>query len=304
MGKWMAAGSPLTTCHFASSVQAFGNYRGAAPNQTITDRDFTGQPQNRAVELLYYQARFYVPGIGRFASADTLVPDHKNPQQFNRYTYALNNTLKYVDPTGHYIILPSCWLCKVEIDISQWSSLSVNVASGVCLVAGCHVNREEGTLTGPTQQEVIDSSLLNMAGPLGMVSLPATQAGRNIVGKTLGEAFERAADFGIQTFRKLGQDLGVGSGLQRHHIIEQRFARELGIANTDDMLSVALTREEHQRFTTYCLIINCYRRGSGCLIIGVTLVAARACANCHRFGGVTALDSAADTGAASAICRQ
>jgi hypothetical protein len=45
----------------------FGSYRGAAPNQTITDRDFTGQPQNRAVGLLYYQARFYVPGIGRTA---------------------------------------------------------------------------------------------------------------------------------------------------------------------------------------------------------------------------------------------
>ena len=42
----------------------FGNYRGAAPTQTVTDRDFTGQPQNRAVGLLYYQARFYVPVNG------------------------------------------------------------------------------------------------------------------------------------------------------------------------------------------------------------------------------------------------
>jgi hypothetical protein len=41
----------------------FGSYRGTAPNQTITDRDFTGQPQNRAVGLLYYQARFYAPYI-------------------------------------------------------------------------------------------------------------------------------------------------------------------------------------------------------------------------------------------------
>jgi hypothetical protein len=37
--------------------------------QTITDRDFTGQPQNRAVGLLYYQARFYVPGIGWLIAA-------------------------------------------------------------------------------------------------------------------------------------------------------------------------------------------------------------------------------------------
>jgi RHS repeat-associated protein len=46
-------------------VQAFGAYRGAAPNQTITDRDFTGQPQNREVGLLYYNARYYVPYLDR-----------------------------------------------------------------------------------------------------------------------------------------------------------------------------------------------------------------------------------------------
>ncbi len=103
----MAAGSPPTTCRFASSVQAFGNHRGAAPTQTVTNRDFTGQPQNRAVGLLYYQARFYVPGIGRFASADTLVPDPADPQQYNRYSYSLNNPVRYTDPTGHSCYNPS-----------------------------------------------------------------------------------------------------------------------------------------------------------------------------------------------------
>ena len=85
----------------------FCNYRGTAPNQTITDRDFTGQPQNRAVGLLYYQARFYVPSIGRFASADTLVPDPANPQSWNRYSYVNNQPLVYNDPTGHW--LESAW---------------------------------------------------------------------------------------------------------------------------------------------------------------------------------------------------
>ncbi|MCL4872115.1 MAG: hypothetical protein KJ063_24400 [Anaerolineae bacterium] len=51
--------------------------------------------------LLYYNARFYVPGIGRFANADTIVPDPVNPQQLNRYAYVLGNPLSYFDPTGH-----------------------------------------------------------------------------------------------------------------------------------------------------------------------------------------------------------
>jgi hypothetical protein len=31
-----------------------------------------------------------------------MVPDGKNPQQFNRYAYALNNPIKDTDPTGHF----------------------------------------------------------------------------------------------------------------------------------------------------------------------------------------------------------
>lgn len=48
-------------------------------------------------------ARYYLPGIGRFASADTVVPDPDDIQAWNRYSYVSNNPLKYVDPSGH------CW---------------------------------------------------------------------------------------------------------------------------------------------------------------------------------------------------
>jgi RHS repeat-associated protein len=37
---------------------------------------------------------------GRFLSADPSVPDEGNPQEYNRYTYAGNNPLTRVDPTG------------------------------------------------------------------------------------------------------------------------------------------------------------------------------------------------------------
>lgn len=40
--------------------------------------------------------------IGRFLTADTVVPNHFNPQRLNRYSYCRNNPLIYVDPTGHY----------------------------------------------------------------------------------------------------------------------------------------------------------------------------------------------------------
>jgi RHS repeat-associated protein len=79
----------------------FGGYRGSAPSQSITDRDFTGQRENMELGLLYYNARFYAPALGKFISADTIIPNPANPQSYNRYAYVLNRALNFTDPTGH-----------------------------------------------------------------------------------------------------------------------------------------------------------------------------------------------------------
>jgi len=39
--------------------------------------------------------------LGRFLSADTIVPNPANPQDLNRYSYVRNNPLRYTDPTGN-----------------------------------------------------------------------------------------------------------------------------------------------------------------------------------------------------------
>ena len=67
-----------------------------------TDRLFTGQFVISSDDRFYFfKARYYDAMIGKFAQADTVVPDAKNPQALNRYAYALNNPLRFVDPTGH-----------------------------------------------------------------------------------------------------------------------------------------------------------------------------------------------------------
>jgi RHS repeat-associated protein len=77
----------------------FGEYRNSTGN-VATDRLFTGQRLD-STGLYYYNARYYDPQIGRFISADTIVPDWTNPQSMNRYSYCLDNPLKYIDPSGH-----------------------------------------------------------------------------------------------------------------------------------------------------------------------------------------------------------
>jgi len=46
--------------------------------------------------------RFYDPVLGRFLSPDPYVQAPDNPQNFNRYSYCLNNPLKYTDPSGEF----------------------------------------------------------------------------------------------------------------------------------------------------------------------------------------------------------
>jgi RHS repeat-associated protein len=75
--------------------------KGAFP----TDYGFTGQIFDNTIGLYFYKSRWYNDKIGRFISADTLVPNVANPQDINRYSYVRNNPLRYTDPSGHYILL-------------------------------------------------------------------------------------------------------------------------------------------------------------------------------------------------------
>jgi RHS repeat-associated protein len=76
----------------------FGSTRSGS---VCTAKKFTGQRLDET-GLYYYGARYYDPEIGRFISTDTIVPSPANPQALNRYSYVLNNPLKYNDPTGQW----------------------------------------------------------------------------------------------------------------------------------------------------------------------------------------------------------
>jgi RHS repeat-associated protein len=83
----------------------------------VTDFGFTGQ-RSEGFNLLDYNARYYSPYLGRFISPDTIVPSFLKPQSLNRYSYVLNNPLRYIDPTGHQEEPEPLWVevlrCAVE----------------------------------------------------------------------------------------------------------------------------------------------------------------------------------------------
>ena len=80
----------------------FGEIRVDQKSTTYENKHkFTGKEFDKSDNLYYYGARYYDPLIGRFINADTVDGDLSNPQSLNKYSYVMNNPLKYVDVTGN-----------------------------------------------------------------------------------------------------------------------------------------------------------------------------------------------------------
>jgi RHS repeat-associated protein len=78
----------------------FGSSQTDTGNISVNHK-YTSQEFDAETGFYYYNARYYNPILGRFISADSIVPDPFNPQSLNRYSYVLNNPVNYNDPTGH-----------------------------------------------------------------------------------------------------------------------------------------------------------------------------------------------------------
>jgi RHS repeat-associated protein len=102
---------------------------------------FTGKPEDGAIGLYYFGARYYDPEVGRFTSRDSA------KQGLNWYTYCQGNPLMLIDPDG-YESVPA-WLrnClfgtavhhefkKVIVPRGYYSDVPIKgiLGSGICLL--------------------------------------------------------------------------------------------------------------------------------------------------------------------------
>lgn len=91
----------------------------------LTNRGFTGHEHVDEMNLIHMNGRVYDPELGRFISADPLVQFPYDPQSYNRYSYVLNNPLKYTDPTGYS---PTVEEMEKEQEIEESSYLGLSFA--------------------------------------------------------------------------------------------------------------------------------------------------------------------------------
>ena len=120
------AGSPDPRPAKVSSYMPFGQVRTDVGDITQTDFGYTSQRNLDAqgsaysLGLMDYKARFYSSSLGRFIQPDTITPG--GPQGLNRYSYVLNNPMRFSDPTGHYACIDG--ICTRRSEISTFNLVS------------------------------------------------------------------------------------------------------------------------------------------------------------------------------------
>lgn len=94
--------------------------QGAEP-APLLGRGYTGHEHLSRFGLVNMNARLYDAALGRFLSPDPFVQDPYSSQNFNRFTYAMNNPLCYVDEDGQFF-----WMA---VGVAAVVSGVVNVAT-------------------------------------------------------------------------------------------------------------------------------------------------------------------------------
>lgn len=97
-----------------NSYDAWGRLRNPAtqvvyaPDEKsalLLGRGYTGHEHLTDFGLINMNARLYDPAAGRFLSPDPFVQMPDFSQNFNRYSYAMNNPFAYVDEDGEFVLL-------------------------------------------------------------------------------------------------------------------------------------------------------------------------------------------------------
>ncbi len=119
LSSWSTAADVNGTKILNERYSPYGDLEiGLAPLKTHS-MGYTGKPRDPESDLIYMNARYYSPVIGRFYSVDPVdFFGSRHANNFNRYAYANNNPMKYIDPDGQYAESP------IEI-----ASIAVGLAS-------------------------------------------------------------------------------------------------------------------------------------------------------------------------------
>jgi RHS repeat-associated protein len=213
-----AAGSVVNTYEY----DVFGAIRastGSQPNAFA----FTGK-QGDGTGLQFLRARYYDPVIGRFIGRDPMAGSPGDSQSLNRYSYGLNNPVRFRDPLG----------------------LSATEGGGtidwVIVEAQIECIRGGRPCPGITQAEAMDQ--VYGAGTSCEFFDPC--------GDPVTDAIYAAQFLPIPYLRAARLTAGLRGAVQAHHLVEARHLLRWGYnaQQINQVPAIVLSRSEHTRLTT------------------------------------------------------
>jgi RHS repeat-associated protein len=162
-----------------------GNWKQGLPLElsAFTNRGFTGYEHVDELGIIHMNGRIYDPELGRFLSADPNIQAPLHSQSHNRYSYVINNPLKYTDPSG-YSWWSKTWK-KVKRAFKKWGRTILSIA--VMFIPGINV-MVAGFLSG-----MIASGGDLRAGVIGALTAGAF----NLAGSLARGAFSNALAHGV-----------------------------------------------------------------------------------------------------------
>lgn len=99
LGSYRKLVNAMGMTPFKASYDAWGN-QTVSQESFYFRRGYTGHEMLPEYGLINMNGRLYDPQLGRFLSPDNYVQMPDFSQSFNRYSYCINNPLKYTDPDG------------------------------------------------------------------------------------------------------------------------------------------------------------------------------------------------------------
>jgi RHS repeat-associated protein len=202
------------------------DWQGQMPSsyRSTVSRGFTDHEELDDFGLVHMNGRIYDPGLGRFLSADPFVQAPMVTQNFNRYSYVVNNPLSLSDPTGFNIFG----------DFFNWLNQSLGstgaqiVIAAAAVVVGCVTM---GAATSAGVALLGADVIYTTAGTLSLTGSIVAGAGFGfgsaftgtlLSGASVGQAFQAAA---------IGAAIGAVSGGIAHGIGDIFPAKQGFLAN-------------------------------------------------------------------------
>ena len=188
------------------SFDAWGNRRNAATwsgtgtttGVLLFERGYTGHEHIENIGLINMNGRLYDPVMSTFLSVDNYVQEPDFSQNFNRYSYCLNNPLKYTDPDGESITLLTA--IAISAAVSMVSTVATNIVYDRPLYEGLGKAAAIGALQG-----MFSFGIGTAAGIVGQAVASATNTTWGVVAQAGFQVLAHGTLGGISTEARGGK---------------------------------------------------------------------------------------------------